>query len=252
MAPTPTEAAPLTVEDLHVYYGVSHVLQGIDVDVSPGEVMALVGRNGVGKTTLVNAIMGILPASRGLVRLMGTDVTRLASHERWRRGLVLVPQGRRVFGSLTVHEHLTVQPSPRVGDYDEDRIYELFPLLGHRRNALATTLSGGERSMLAIARALVGNPGVLLMDEPTEGLAPKLVQQVAELTTQLACQGLPVLLVEQNLKFTLAVAGRIGIMDRGVVRELYARDDIGDLDEFAQRTLADPDFGIGSAEDGQG
>lgn len=241
MADTSLDHTPLVVTDLHVHYGAGHVLQGLSIDVPARMTTALVGRNGVGKTTLVHAIMGIVPVRRGTVRLASEDITALPSHERWSRGLVLVPQGRRLFSSLTVHEHLTLKPSQQPGRYDVDALYDLFPSLAERRSALAGTLSGGERSMLAIARALIANPQVLLMDEPTEGLAPRLVDRVAELTLQLAGDGLPILLVEQNLTFTLSVADRIGIVDRGVVQELQSRDELADVNELSKRTLATPD-----------
>ena len=163
----------LKVEDIHTYYGASHILQGISLAIEPGEVVAVIGRNGVGKTTLVRSIVGLTPPRRGRVIFKDTDITRMPSHRIAQRGVGLVPQGRRIFASLSVREHLQVTARSRgIGRWTLERMTALFPNLAARLGQTANKLSGGEQQMLAAGRALVGNPDLLLMDEPTEGLAP--------------------------------------------------------------------------------
>ena len=211
----------LRIEQVHAYYGLSHVLQGICLDVTAGQVTAVVGRNGVGKTTLINTLMGLVPASAGQMLLGGADLAKLPPTRRRGLGMALVPQGRRVFRSLTVDEHLQLVTIPAGSPYTRDRLYEIFPRLHERRRSLAKNLSGGEQSMLAIARALTTNPRLLLMDEPTEGLAPLLVERVREIIERVREQGLTVLLVEQNLQFALACADRVAVMQRGAVAQVF-------------------------------
>jgi branched-chain amino acid transport system ATP-binding protein len=209
----------LEVADLHTYYGVSHVLQGVSLSVGAGEVVGLLGRNGMGKTTLIRSIIGFTPPRRGTIRFKGADITRWSPFRAVRRGMGLVPQGRRVFPSLTVREHLDVArrevsaPTP----WTVERVYALFPRLGERAGNRANRLSGGEQQMLAIGRALMTNPDLLLMDEPTEGLAPLLVREVGRAVGELKRQGLSILLVEQNLPLALSVADRVHILSRGQI-----------------------------------
>ncbi len=223
------ERAALRIQGLHVHYGASHALQGVDLAVPAGSVTAVLGRNGVGKTTTINAVMGIVPASGGHVYVDDTDLLPLPAHLRRRFGLALVPQGRRLFHSLSVEEHLHLVKPIREEPFSVESILDLFPRLRERLAASAHTLSGGERSMLSIARALVVNPTILLMDEPTEGLAPLLVDSIAETIPLLKDQGLTVLLVEQNLKFALSVADYVAVMDRGSILRVMKRDEVRDL-----------------------
>jgi branched-chain amino acid transport system ATP-binding protein len=210
-------AAPvmLTVEDVHVAYGDSHVVQGVSLSVGEGEVVALLGRNGVGKTTLMRAISGLTPARSGAIRYRQDDITHLPAHAIAARGVRLVPQGRRLFPSLEVREHLTVGARPGPRGWDAARVLALFPRLRERLRHRGGKLSGGEQSMLATGRALVGNPALLLMDEPSEGLAPLLVQEMGRILGELRRAGASILLVEQNLAFALAVADRVYLMSKG-------------------------------------
>ena len=223
----------LEVRDIHTYYGDSYVLQGLSLSVGQGEVVTLLGRNGVGKTTTIRSIVGFTPARQGAVLYKGEDITHEPTYRIARRGVGLVPQGRRIFGSLTVIEQLTLgADSDAAGGWSLDRVYELFPRLAERRRQRATTLSGGEQSMLAIARALMTNPDLLLMDKPTEGLAPLLVAQVAETIVTLKDQDHSILLIEQDLSLALEVADRIYVMSKGAIvfegspDELRHREDI--------------------------
>ena len=213
----------LEVRDIHSYYGLAHVLQGVSLAVPATTVVALLGRNGMGKTTLIRSIMGLSPpvVRSGSVVFRGEELRGKAANAIARKGLGLVPQGRRLFPSLTVQEHLTMVRRPPSGNgagrvsWDLPRIYELFPRLAERKNHRGGQLSGGERQMLAIARALMTNPDLLLMDEPSEGLAPLLVQRLREELTELKTSGLSILLVEQNVRLALAVADHVHIIERG-------------------------------------
>jgi branched-chain amino acid transport system ATP-binding protein len=209
-------AAVLEVEEVHTYYGASHVLQGITLHVAEGEVLTILGRNGAGKTTLVRSIIGFTPPRRGAVRLRGEDITRWPPYRMVAAGLALVPQGRRVFPSLTVRENLDVARRAG-GRWTHARVETLFPRLAERARNRADKLSGGEQQMLAIGRALMTDPGLLLLDEPTEGLAPLLVREVGRVLGELKREGLSILLVEQNLPLALSVADRIHILSRGQV-----------------------------------
>jgi branched-chain amino acid transport system ATP-binding protein len=211
-----TEAA-LSVDGLHAYYGESHVLQGVDLDVASGEAVSLIGRNGAGKTTTVASIAGLLRPRGGSVRVHGADLTGAAPHRVARAGVALVPQGRRVFGDLNVGENLAVAARPVANGWDESRVFDLFPILARRRAVRGDQLSGGEQQMLAIARALMRNPTVLLLDEPSEGLAPKLVEQVGEILTAVRASGLAILLVEQNLGLATLVGQRVLVMNKGTI-----------------------------------
>jgi branched-chain amino acid transport system ATP-binding protein len=208
--------AVLEVEDVHTYYGASHVLQGITLEVGEGEVLTILGRNGVGKTTLIRSIIGFTPPRRGAVRFRGTPITRWPPYRMVAAGLALVPQGRRVFPSLTVRENLDVARRAG-GRWTRARVEALFPRLAERARNRADKLSGGEQQMLAIGRALMTDPGLLLLDEPTEGLAPLLVREAGRVLGELKREGLSILLVEQNLPLALSVADRAHILSRGQI-----------------------------------
>jgi branched-chain amino acid transport system ATP-binding protein len=207
----------LAVQGLHAYYGESHVLQGVDLEVAPGEAVALIGRNGAGKTTTIAAIVGFVRPRGGSVHVNGADLTAAPPHEVARAGVALVPQGRRIFGDLSVGENIAVAARPVPNGWDEARVLELFPILARRRAVRGDQLSGGEQQMLAIARALMRNPTVLLLDEPSEGLAPKLVEQVGEILERLRATGLAILLVEQNLGLATRVGQRVVVMNKGTI-----------------------------------
>jgi branched-chain amino acid transport system ATP-binding protein len=208
----------LKVEDIHTYYGLSHILQGISLIIDPGEVVAVIGRNGVGKTTLVRSIVGLTPARHGRIVFKDTDITRMPAHRIARLGVGLVPQGRRIFASLSVREHLQVTARRRgVAQWTLERLVALFPNLRERLATTANKLSGGEQQMLAAGRALVGNPDLLLMDEPTEGLAPLMVRELGRLVSTLRESGASILLVEQQLAFVLRYADRIYILSKGQI-----------------------------------
>jgi len=204
----------LSVQDIHTYYADSYILQGVTLEVQPGQVVALLGRNGVGKTTLARSIIGLTPARRGRILFKDADITRLPSHRIARLGIGLVPQGRHVFRSLTVREHLQVTAHGE-GPWSFDKVAELFPNLRSRLRSLGRTLSGGEQQMLAAARALVGNPELLLMDEPTEGLAPMIVRELGRTIDSLKRAGTSILLIEQQLAFALRHADVVFIMSKG-------------------------------------
>jgi branched-chain amino acid transport system ATP-binding protein len=215
----------LEVRDLHSYYGEAHVLRGVSLMIPDGKVVALLGRNGMGKTTLIRSVMGTSPPTvrQGSILYNGNELVGKAPHDIAKMGLGLVPQGRRLFPSLTVHEHLTVAArAPRKRsetrvEWTADRIYELFPSLAERREHRGNQLSGGERQMLTIARALTTNADLLLMDEPSEGLAPIMVHQLRTDFQALKASGVPLFLVEQNVRLALAVADDVFIIERGQI-----------------------------------
>jgi branched-chain amino acid transport system ATP-binding protein len=203
----------LDVQDLSAGYATGTVLRGVSLGVAEGEVLALLGRNGMGKTTLLRAIAGLRPPglTQGSVRVEGEEVSTLPSYRVARRGVSLVPQGRRVFGSLTVEENLQIVARPN-GAWDLGRVYDLFPRLVERRRQAGSTLSGGEQQMLAIGRSLMTNPRLLLMDEPSEGLAPAVLDLILDRLRQLKQHGQAVLLAEQNVDLALAVADRVCVL----------------------------------------
>jgi len=206
----------LAVRDLHAYYGESHVLQGVSLDVGDGESVALLGRNGAGKTTTINAIVGFVRPRGGTVRVGDTDVTARPPHRVAAAGVALVPQGRRVFADLTVRENLTIAARGN-GGWDLARVLQLFPSLERRLGNRGDELSGGEQQMVAIGRALLRDPVLLLLDEPSEGLAPKLVSEVGDALVRLRESGLSLLLVEQNLALATRVAQRVYVMNKGTI-----------------------------------
>jgi branched-chain amino acid transport system ATP-binding protein len=212
----------LKVLGVHTYYGDSHVLQGVSLQVDKGTVAAVLGRNGMGKTTLCRSLVGLTPARAGRIVFNETEITHLPPHKICGKHISLVPQGRRIFSSLTVREHLAIaakrgrDPTP-FPDWDVEKVFALFPRLRARSQHRGNELSGGEQQMLAIARALVANPVLLVMDEPTEGLAPALVAEVATLIRQLKREGTSVLLVEQNAAFAVRVADYVHVMSKGEI-----------------------------------
>jgi branched-chain amino acid transport system ATP-binding protein len=235
----------LEIKDVQSYYGGAHVLHGVSLTVPDSTVVALLGRNGMGKTTLMRSIMGTAPPTvrEGSIRYQSEELLGQSPHQIASRGLGLVPQGRRIFPSLTVVENLTMASRTPVDTgngkivWNLDRVYELFPRLAERKKHFGNQLSGGELQMLAIARALMINPDLLLMDEPSEGLAPLLVQQLRDQILKLKNSGLPIFLVEQNLGLALAVADEVYIMERG---QIVYHGDPGDLaanDEIKHKYL---------------
>ena len=207
----------LRIDDVHTYYGDSHVLQGVSLEVASGAVVALLGRNGAGKTTLVRSVMGFTPPRRGRVLFDDADITRRRPYRVARLGISLVPQGRQIFPSLDVTETLVIGWRPRPDGWTVDRVFGLFPPLRERARHPAAQLSGGEQQMLAIGRALMMNPSLLLLDEPTEGLSPLYVQAVGHAIRTLQAHGMSMLLVEQNLKFALRYSDHVHIMNRGAI-----------------------------------
>jgi len=213
----------LEVQDIHTYYGDAYVLQGLSLKVEEGQILGLLGRNGVGKTTLVNSIVGFTPPRRGKILFKGVDITQFSSFETVRMGMGLVPQGRRVFPSLSVEENLRVA-GRNVGRHrwNLEQVFALFPRLEERRAQRARTLSGGEQQMLAIGRALMTNPDCLIMDEPSEGLAPIVIQGVWEAVGKLKEEGLSILLVEQNASLAIKLVDYVHVLSKGQV--VYSAD----------------------------
>lgn len=208
----------LNVNDIHTYYGESHILQGLSLSVNEGEAVALLGRNGVGKSTTINSIIGFNRPRRGQITFRGTDITRAPSHKTARMGMGLVPQGRGIFPMLTVRENMTLaaRRADR-GGWTLDKVLDTFPSLKVRMDNLGSQLSGGEQQMLALGRALMTNPELLMLDEPSEGLAPLIVAEIGRIVRQLKEAGLSILVVEQNLKLALSVADRVYVMSKGRV-----------------------------------
>jgi len=230
--------AILEVQDIHTYYGDAYVLQGLSLRVEQGQILGLLGRNGVGKTTLVNSIVGFNPPRRGRIVFKGSDITHSASFETVRSGMGLVPQGRRVFPTLTVEENLLVaERSPERHGWSPERVYDLFPRLRERCDQRARTLSGGEQQMLAIGRGLMTNPDCLIMDEPSEGLAPIIIQGVWEAIDKLKEQGLSILLVEQNAALALKLVDFVHVMSKGRVVYSARPDELAANDEIKARFL---------------
>ncbi|MDO5738758.1 MAG: ABC transporter ATP-binding protein [Ornithinimicrobium sp.] len=220
----------LEVSGLDAYYGEAQALHGVSITVKEGEVVTLVGRNGAGKTTLLRSIMGLHPGVSGAITLRGEDLTTLPPHQRARRGLGWVQDDRGIYASLNVEENLTLAPVTNTDkSWSMEQVYQAFPVLADRRRAPGTTLSGGEQQMLAVARVLRTGAAMLLLDEPSEGLAPVIVQRIRDILLEVKAQGTTVLLVEQNVKFASTVADRHYVLAEGVVmRDL-------DNEEFTSR-----------------
>jgi branched-chain amino acid transport system ATP-binding protein len=213
--------ALLTVQDLHTYYGEAHILQGVSLTLEEGEVVTLIGRNGAGKTTTLRSIMNIARPSRGRIVLRGDDLTRLPTHEIVQRGIAWVPEERRILPNLTVLENLRLGMLGRRGgggDSALDEVFDYFPRLRERAAQRGQLLSGGEQQMLAIARGLVARPSVMLVDEPTEGLAPIIVQNLTEILARINRRGVTLLLVEQTLEVAMALSHRLYVMDQGRIQ----------------------------------
>jgi branched-chain amino acid transport system ATP-binding protein len=213
----------LALRDVHTYYAKSHILHGVTIDVGPGEVVGLLGRNGVGKSTTLKTICGLVQPAQGRVEFEGRDVSGWAPHRLPRLGIAYVPEDRRIFRLLTVLENLrTGLDRPGVSEQRRiellEKVYHHFPVLRERRSQAGGTLSGGEQQMLAIARAMMLEPKIILLDEPTEGLMPRMVGQIREIIRVLHAEGVAILLVEQNVPLTLEVSSRVYIMEKGVVR----------------------------------
>jgi branched-chain amino acid transport system ATP-binding protein len=232
MSEADTSTQPLiSVEGLHTYYGKSHILDGVSLHVGPGEVVGLLGRNGVGKSTTLKTIMGLVNPSAGKVMLNGTTINGLPTHKLARLGIAYVPEDRRIFRLLTVMENLRTGLD-RKGMTEErkkqllDKVFTFFPRLAERSNQAGGTLSGGEQQMLAISRAMMLEPKIILLDEPTEGLMPRMVSQIRQIIDVLHSDGVAILLVEQNVPLTLESSQRIYIMEKGIVRHHCAASEL--------------------------
>jgi branched-chain amino acid transport system ATP-binding protein len=220
------QKALLKIEDLHAWYGESHVLHGMNFAVGEGEVVTLLGRNGVGKTTTLKAIMGIIDSRTGSVRFEGKELIRRPSDAIARAGIAFCPEERGIFASLDVRENLLLPPVVRPGGLSLDQIFDLFPNLKERLNSQGTKLSGGEQQMLAIARILRTGASFLMLDEPTEGLAPVIIQQIGHTIARLKKEGFTILLVEQNFRFASTVADRYYIVEHGKIIDGFANADL--------------------------
>jgi branched-chain amino acid transport system ATP-binding protein len=217
----------LELDGIHAFYGKAHVLHGVSLEVGRGELVALLGRNGVGKTTVVNSILGLATLKEGSVRINDTELPRPIPHYlAARAGVGIVLQGRRILTNLTVEENLRLGAATgRRGPWNLERVYELFPILRERAAQSSAAMSGGQQQMLAIGRALMANPELLILDEPSEGLAPIIVDEIGELFSVIAAKGMALLLIEQNLGLVRKLANRIYVMSKGaIVRELVDRD----------------------------
>ena len=218
----------LDLSDVHTYYGESYVLQGTSLEVKDGSVVALLGRNGMGKTTVIRTIMGFTPLRRGIILFKEKDISKLSSYRIAQMGIGLVPQGRIIFPSLTVLENLIMasRGNEKEGAWNLERVFSVFPVLKARANYGGTLLSGGEQQMLTIARALMTNPQLLLMDEPSEGLSPIIVQEITRIIRELKESGFSILLVEQNLSMALEVADYVYIISKGIIVHQSASDQL--------------------------
>ena len=229
----------LEIEGIHTYYGLSHILFGVSLKVEGREVVCLLGRNGAGKTTTLKSIVGLTPPKRGIIRFKGEEITGQQPYRVTRRGMTLVPDDRRIFADLTVGENLDigVRKTPGGEGWNRERVYDLFPALKAIENRKGGCLSGGEQKMLAIARALMGNPELLLLDEPTEGLAPALVRSLEGQVRKLRETGLTVLLAEQNVRSALRLCDRGYIIDNGEIRHQGTIDELRKNEEVRKKYL---------------
>jgi branched-chain amino acid transport system ATP-binding protein len=243
MSALQTSPQPLvSVEGIHTYYGKSHILHGVSLDVGPGEVVGLLGRNGVGKSTTLKSIMGLINPSEGTITFKGRPITREPPHRIARIGIGYVPEDRRIFKLLTVMENLrTGLDRSGVSDVRRqellDKVFAYFPRLGERRNQAGGTLSGGEQQMLAIARAMMLEPKIILLDEPTEGLMPRMVSQIREIISVLHGEGVAILLVEQNVPLALEACQRVYFMEKGAVRHHAAASELSVNDPVIHQYL---------------
>jgi branched-chain amino acid transport system ATP-binding protein len=211
-----TNAIALKAEGLHTFYGKSHILHGVSLEVAEGKITTLLGRNGAGKSTTLRSLMGLTPPREGRIEIFGKDTTHLPTFRIAAMGVGYVPEGRRIFANLSVDENLRV-PLERPGAFDIPRIYKLFPRLAERKQNRGRQLSGGEQEMLAIARALLLNPQLLILDEPSQGLAPLIVREVFRIVAQMRDEGISVLLVEQNVRMSLDIADHAYVLDDGAI-----------------------------------
>jgi branched-chain amino acid transport system ATP-binding protein len=225
-APTGAGTPVLSVQNLESWYGESHILHGVDFNVNAGEVVTLLGRNGAGKTTTLKSVMGIIGKRTGAIRFNGLDITRASSDRIARMGVAFCPEERGIFASLDVRENLLLPPVVRAGGLSLDQIFELFPNLKERLNSQGTKLSGGEQQMLAIARILRTGARFLMLDEPTEGLAPVIIQQIGHTIARLKNEGFTILLVEQNFRFAATVADRYYIVEHGKIIDGFANAEL--------------------------
>jgi branched-chain amino acid transport system ATP-binding protein len=216
----------LEIRDLHAFYGESHILHGVGLEVRRGEVVTLLGRNGAGKTTTMRSIMGIVGRRTGSIKLNGTELVGLPSNRIARLGIGYVPEERGIFASLNVEENLLLPPTIQPGGMDIEAIYRLFPNLQERRKSQGTRLSGGEQQMLAIGRILRTGADFILLDEPTEGLAPVIIQQIGRVVWELKKRGLTILLVEQNFRFAATIADRHYVMEEGHIVDMIPNDQL--------------------------
>ena len=225
----------LKVEHLHTYYGESHVLQGIDLSVAPAQCVAVLGRNGAGKTTTLRSVLGLTPARRGRVVFNGIDITRLPTHRIVKLGIAFVPEDRGIFPTVTVEEHLAIAYSAskhRPRRQPIEHVFEIFPRLAERRRSLGGQLSGGEQQMLAIGRALVAGPDLMILDEPSEGLAPVIIEKLEAVLMDVKASGIPLLLVEQNYLLATQLADHVYVLSQGRVQfagdtqSLIANEDV--------------------------
>ncbi|RAX39681.1 ABC transporter ATP-binding protein [Rhizobium tropici] len=221
-------ASLLDVQGLNAWYGESHILHGVDMHVGEGETVTILGRNGVGKTTTLRTIVGIVRARRGRITFAGKDMMQVPLHKTAHQGIGFVPEERGIFSTLSVYENLMLPPVVAAGGMTLDEIFELFPNLHERRNSVGTRLSGGEQQMLAMARILRTGVRMLLLDEPTEGLAPVIVQRIGEVLQKLKGRGMTILLVEQNFRFASRIADRFYVMDHG---QMVSEFPVGELSE---------------------
>ncbi|MBW1780910.1 MAG: ABC transporter ATP-binding protein [Deltaproteobacteria bacterium] len=229
----------LEVKDIHTYYGESYVIQGVSLELEEGEILTLLGRNGAGKTTTLRSIMGLRPPRRGQIFYQGEEITRLNPFEIARLGIGMVPEDRRIFTTLNVDENLNIAiQAHRTGRWNLESIMELFPILRQRRHHRGLQLSGGEQQILAIARALMGNPKLLILDEPCEGLAPIIIKLIAETIASVSKEGVTILLVEQNVEMTLKIAHRHYVIDQGRIIYAGSNDELAGNQEIRDKYLS--------------
>jgi branched-chain amino acid transport system ATP-binding protein len=228
----------LEVQDIHTYYGRSHILQGISLDLEEGEVICLLGRNGAGKTTTVNSIMGYVHPKAGRITFEGKDITKKQPFEISRAGIGHVPQDRRIFPTLTVQDNLEVIHRKVEGGWTVVKVFDTFPILEKLKSRRGSNLSGGEQQILAVARPLMTNPKLLLLDEPSEGIAPIIVKEIGELIHKITKTGISVLLAEQNMKFTMKIASRGYIIDKGRIHHQGGMEELKEDKEIIGKYLA--------------